>query len=73
METCIKGLREKVTNTLVDCEVMEKYLLVEWPEIQMFMDHQGDQSVYSVLKFLASLWDSTYAVPESIYNEIMSL
>lgn len=28
METCTKGSRERITDTLVDCEVMEKYLLV---------------------------------------------
>ena len=39
METCTRGSRERITDTLVDCEVMEKYLLVGWPEIQMFMDH----------------------------------
>lgn len=32
METCTRGPRERITDTLIDCEVMEKYLLVECPE-----------------------------------------
>lgn len=53
---------------------MEKYLLVGWPEIQMFMDHpRWSECIFCTEIPGHPCEDSTYAVPESIYNEVFSL
>ena len=53
---------------------MEKYLLVSWPEIQMFMDHpRWSECIFCTEIPGHPCGDSTYAVPESLYEEVMSL
>ena len=53
---------------------MEKYLLVSWPEIQMFMEHpRWSECIFCTEIPGHTCEDNTYAVPESIYNEVFSL
>ena len=74
METCTRGSRERITDTLIDCGVMEKYLLVGWPEIQMFMDHpRWSECIFCTEIPGHPYKNSTYTIPESIYNEVFSL
>lgn len=74
METCTKGLRKKVTDTLIESEVMEKYILVGWPEIQEFMEHpRWSECVFCTEIPGHPCPDSTYAVHESLYEEVTNL
>ena len=74
METCTRRSRERITGILVDFEVMEKYLLVGWPEIQMFMDHpRWSECIFCTEIPGHPYKNSTYTIPESIYNEVFSL
>lgn len=74
METCTKELRKKVTDTLIESEVMEKYILVGWPEIQEFMEHpRWSECVFCTEIPGHPCPDSTYAVPESLYEEVTNL
>ena len=53
---------------------MEKYLLVGWPEIQEFTMHpRWSECIFCTEIPRHPCGDSTYAVPESIYNEVFSL
>ena len=50
----------------------EKYILVGWPEIQDFMVHpRWNECIFCNEIQGHPCQDSTYAVPESIYNEVM--
>ena len=74
METLTKEQREKVTNYATACSSIEKYILVDWPEIQMFMEHpRWSECIFCTEIPGHPCGDSTYAVPESIYNEVFSL
>lgn len=49
----------------------EKYILVSWPEIQYLMDHpRWNECIFCIEIEGHSCPDSTYAVPESLYNEV---
>ena len=53
---------------------MEKYVLVNWPEIQVFMEHERwEECVFCMEIPGHPCEDSTYAVPESLYQEVMSI
>ena len=53
---------------------MEKYVLVGWPEIQEFMEHdRWEECVFCMEIAGHPCEDSTYAVPEELYNEVMML
>lgn len=53
---------------------MEKYVLVGWPEIQDFMlNHRWNECVFCSNIPGHECPDNTYAVPESLYKEVMSL
>ena len=75
METCTEGVLKKISNNaLVDCGLMEKYLLIGWPEIQMFMEHpRWSECIFCTEIPGHPCEDSTYAVPESLYNEIYEI
>lgn len=52
----------------------EKYLLVEWPDIQDFMEHpRWSECIFCQEIEGHPCPDSTYAVPESLYNEVYNL
>lgn len=51
----------------------ERYVMVTWPEIQKFMDHRR----FSECIFCTEIRDhpcpdSTYMVPESLYQEVIN-
>lgn len=74
METLIKEQKERIKGCTVMCDSTEKYILVGWPEIQMFMDHpRWSECIFCTEIPGHPCEDSTYAVPESIYEEVMSL
>lgn len=53
---------------------MEKYLLVGWPEIQLFMEHpRWFECIFCTEIPGHPCEDGTYVVPESLYEEVMSL
>ena len=53
---------------------MKKYVLVGWPEIQEFMEHERWKECVFCLEIEGHpCEDSTYAVPEELYNEIVPL
>lgn len=49
---------------------MNKYVLVEWPEIQDYMDHPRYNECYIVTPIIGENYISTYVVPEDLYEEI---
>lgn len=51
-----------------------KYVLVGWPEIQMFMEHlRWFECIFCIEIPGHPCGDSTYAVPESLYEKVMNL
>lgn len=49
-----------------------KYILVEWPEIQLFMEHPKWNSCIFCQEIEGHPCpDNAYMVPEILYNEIM--
>lgn len=71
METCTKPRKLK-TNTLdVEINTAERYVLISWPEIQEYMDHpRWSECIFCQEIEGHPCPDSTYAVPESLYEEI---
>lgn len=48
------------------------YKIISWPEIQLFMDHpRWRDCIFCQHISGHPCPDSTYAVPEDIYNEVM--
>lgn len=71
METCTKPERIKESNLYTLCDTMEKYILIGWPEIQDYMEHpRWSECIFCCEIEGHPCPDSTYAVPESLYNEI---
>ena len=71
METCTKAKKQEMDNLDVLCNTIEKYILVEWPEIQEYMLHpRWGECVFCCEIEGHPCPDSTYAVPESLYEEI---
>ena len=66
----------KIVKPKVSYPVLEKtkYYLVSFPEIQQFMMHpRWDECIFCTEVPGHPCADSTYAVPESLYEEVMSL
>lgn len=52
----------------------KKYILVSWPEIQDFMGHsRWNECIFCEEIEHHPCEDSTYAVPEDLYNEVYNL
>lgn len=48
-----------------------KYILVGWPEIQDFMEHpRFNECIFCIEIEGHPCEDSTYVVPEDLYNEV---
>lgn len=74
MTTCTEAIRKETTNLEVLCDTMEKYLLIGWPEIQEYMLHpRWEECVFCCEIEGHPCPDSTYAVPESLYNEVNNI
>ena len=39
MNTCTEEVMEPIVHVGTLCDTLQKYVLVGWPEIQLFMDH----------------------------------
>ena len=51
--------------------IMEKYVLVSFPEIQYFMDHpRWSECIFCIEIEGHPCEDSTYAVPEDLYYQV---
>lgn len=71
METYTKTKKLKSSDLSVLCNTMEKYYLIGWPETQKYMDHpRWSECVFCIEIEGHPCPDSTYAIPESLYNEI---
>lgn len=69
MQTRVKMLN--IRTAPVTCAVAEKYLLVEWPEVQNFMEHpRWSECIFCKEIEGHPCPDGAYMVPESLYNEI---
>lgn len=52
---------------------MKKYIKVSFPEIQYFMEHERfDECIFCIEIEGHPVEDSTYMVPEDLYNEIFN-
>jgi hypothetical protein len=51
---------------------MKKYILVQWPESQMLMEHEGfDECLFvNDIEVHEEVGSSAYMCPEDLYNEI---
>lgn len=53
---------------------MTKYILVGWPDIQDFMMHpRWNECIFCTAIEGHEVADSTYAVPEDLYNEVCDI
>ena len=50
------------------CDTLEKYILVQWPEIQDFMSHSGWSECIFCMEIEGH---HAYMVHESLYNEVI--
>ena len=52
---------------------MQKYILVSWPEVQLFMDHpRWSDCIFCMDIEGHPCLDSSYMIPEEIYKEVYS-
>lgn len=62
----------EIVKTPVICNTIEKYVLVTFPEIQDFMDHERWCDCICCIEVKGHPCpDSVWMVPESLYNEVM--
>ena len=51
----------------------QKYILVEWPESQLFFEHSRFNECYLVQASDHQIqYDAAYFVPEDLYNEMLN-
>ena len=63
--------RIKINTSPVYQQPLERYILVEWPEIQTFMDHPRWSECIFCMGIEGHLCpDNSYMVPESLYKEV---
>lgn len=71
MDTCVAIKMKKNVNSTVTCDTIEKYILVEWPEVQEFMNHpRWSECIFCQEIEGHPCPDVAYMVPESLYNEV---
>lgn len=74
MNTCTEEVIEPIIHVDTLCDTLQKYIIVSWPEIQLFMDHpRWSECIFCIEIPGHPCEDNTYAVPESLYNEIFKL
>ena len=63
--------RIKISTSPVLQQTLERYILVEWPEIQNFMSHpRWSECIFCTEIEGHPCPDSSYMVPESLYKEV---
>lgn len=71
MQTQTMVNRIKSNTSLVLQQTLERYILVEWPEIQTFMDHpRWSECIFCTEIEGHPCPDNSYMVPESLYEEV---
>ena len=72
METCTKVKTDKlVPLTRIARGIRERYFLVEWPEIQEYMNHpRWSECIFCMEIKEHPCPDNSYMVPESLYEEV---
>ena len=63
--------RIKINTSPVLQQTLERYILVEWPEIQDFMSHpRWSECIFCMEIEGHPCSDNSYMVPESLYKEV---
>lgn len=63
--------RIKINTSSVYQQPLERYILVEWPEIQNFMNHpKWSECIFCMEIDGHPCPDQSYMVPESLYKEV---
>ena len=63
--------RIKVSTSPVLQQILERYILVGWPEIQIFMEHpRWSECIFCTEIEGHPCPDNSYMVPESLYKEV---
>jgi len=58
-------------STISSCGVLEKYIMVGWPEIQDFMEHpRFEECIFCCTTEGHPCPDNTYMVPEFLFKEV---
>ena len=71
MQTQTMTNRTKINISPVSQQTLERYILVEWPEIQNFMSHpRWSECIFCTEIEGHPCPDSSYMVPESLYKEV---
>lgn len=71
MQTQTITNRIKTNTSPVLQQTLERYILVEWPEIQNFMDHpRWSECIFCVEIAGHPCPDNSYMIPESLYEEV---
>ena len=68
MQTQTITNRIKINTSPVLQQTLERYILVEWPEIQNFMSHPRWSECIEIAGHPCP--DNSYMVPESLYEEV---
>lgn len=76
----LQDLQDRFEEYIADQElirqirIMKKYILVSFPEIQDFMEHpRWSECVFCIEIDGHPCEDSTFAVPEDLYNEVFKV
>lgn len=71
MQTQTITNRIKINTSLGSVKALERYILVEWPKIQTFMDHpRWSECIFCMEIEGHPCPDNSYMVPESLYKEV---
>ena len=63
--------RIKINTSLGSVKALERYILVEWPEIQIFMEHPRWSECILCIEIAGHPCpDNSYMLPESLYKEV---
>lgn len=69
--TCTEEVMESIVHVGTLYDTLQKYVLVEWPEIQTFMDHpRWSECIFCMEIEGHPCPDNSYMVPESLYKEV---
>lgn len=71
MNTCTEEVVEPIVHVGTLCDSLQKYVLVSWPEVQLFMDHpRWSECIFCTEIAEHPCPDNSYMVPEEIYEEV---
>lgn len=73
MNTCAKEVMKQTVHIDTFCDTLQKYVLVEWPEIQSFMNHpRWSECIFCTEIDGHPCPANSYMVPEEIYEELLT-